>query len=44
MPWQDAPMIRVEFRTTIEAAGFRIVHFFDPDVSPLHATAIRTSP
>ena len=42
-PWHDAPMNSVEFRSIIESAGFRIVHFFDPDVSPLHATAIRVA-
>jgi ubiquinone/menaquinone biosynthesis C-methylase UbiE len=40
-PWHDHPMRSEEFRAIIEAAGFEILHFHDPEVSPLWATAVR---
>lgn len=40
-PWHDHPMRSEEFREIIESAGFDILHFFDPAVSPLFATARR---
>jgi hypothetical protein len=40
-PWHDHPMRSEEFRGIIESAGFDILHFFDPVVSPLLATARR---
>jgi len=40
-PWHDHPMESAEFRATIEGAGFRIAHFFDPIGSPMYATAVR---
>jgi SAM-dependent methyltransferase len=40
-PWHDHPMRSEEFREIIESAGFDILHFFDPVVSPLLATARR---
>ena len=40
-PWHDHPMRSDEFRAILERAGFRIAHFFDPEVSPMFATAVR---
>jgi len=40
-PWHDHPMDSGEFVRIIEEAGFRIVHLFDPEVSPVYATAVR---
>ncbi len=40
-PRYDRPMTSLRFRRTIEGEGFRIEHFFDPPVSPLHCTAVR---
>lgn len=40
-PWHDHPMRAAEFRRIIEAAGFEILHFTDPPVSPVFCTAIR---
>ncbi len=40
-PWHDHPMDSGEFRAIIERAGFKIAHFFDPEVSPMFATAVR---
>ncbi len=40
-PWHDHPMRSEEFREIIESAGFDILHFHDPVVSPLFATARR---
>lgn len=42
-PWHDHPMDSAEFRAVIEGAGFEIAHFFDPDTSPVFATAVRRS-
>jgi 2-polyprenyl-3-methyl-5-hydroxy-6-metoxy-1,4-benzoquinol methylase len=40
-PWYDNPMRTEDFRDTIEAAGFRILHMHDPKGSPLFCTAVR---
>lgn len=40
-PWHDHPMDSGEFRAIIEGAGFEITHFFDPETSPVFATAVR---
>lgn len=40
-PWHDHPMRSKEFRSIIEEAGFDILHFTDPPVSPIFCTAIR---
>lgn len=40
-PWHDQPMNSAQFRAIIEGAGFEIRHFFDPETSPVFATAVR---
>lgn len=40
-PWHDHPMSAGEFRRIIESAGFEILHFHNPPISPLFCTAIR---
>jgi 2-polyprenyl-3-methyl-5-hydroxy-6-metoxy-1,4-benzoquinol methylase len=42
-PWHDHPMKSEEFRSIIENAGFEILHFTDPPVSPIYCTAVRRS-
>lgn len=42
-PWHDHPMKSEAFRSIIENAGFEILHFTDPPVSPMYCTAVRRS-